>query len=50
MPASSGVQGPGEMIKCDGRRASISSSVIWSLRWTSRSSEGSISPSRWTRL
>jgi len=48
--ASSGVQGPGEIIKWDGRRALISSSVILSLRWTSSSSDGSISPSRCTRF
>ncbi len=43
-PASSGVQGPGEMMIWVGRFASISSSVIWSLRTTSKSRLGSISP------
>ena len=34
IPACTGVHGPGEMIRCDGRAASISSSVTWSLRTT----------------
>ena len=50
IPASLGVHGPGEMINRVGRMASISSSVIRSLRTTCKSSPGSISPRRWTRL
>ena len=50
IPASSGVQGPGEIITRDGPRASIWSTVTLSLRNTRRSNEGSSSPNRWTRL
>ena len=39
-----------EMIKWLGRFWEISSVVIWSLRCTSMSRLGSISPKRWTRL
>jgi hypothetical protein len=48
MPASFGVQGPGETQMWSGLSFSISSSVIWSLRRISMTAP--ISPKYWTRL
>ena len=48
MPASFGVQGPGEMTTASGLSASISAMVISSLRFTTGSTPNS--PKYWTRL
>jgi hypothetical protein len=50
IPASSGVQGPGEITTWVGASAAISSPVIRSLRCTSTGTSGAISPRRWTRF
>jgi len=48
IPASAGVHGPGEMTIRSGAIASISSSVIWSLRATTTSAPSS--ERYWKRL
>ncbi len=48
IPASFGVQGPGEMTRCEGASAAISAAGISSLRTTRTSCP--ISPRYWTRL
>ena len=48
MPASFGVHGPGEMTTASGFSASISATVISSLRFTTGSAPSS--PKYWTRL
>jgi hypothetical protein len=48
MPASLGVQGPGDSTIASGAMAAISSSVILSLRTTVVSAPSS--PRKWTRL
>lgn len=49
-PDSLGVQGPGEITRCEGAIASAPSASMASLRMTSTFSDGSISPKRWTRF
>jgi hypothetical protein len=50
MPASLGVQGPGEITMCVGLSDSISSMLVLSLRSTRIGRDGSSSPMRCTRL